>query len=144
MWALVVAGDAPGALRHAEIFHQIRRDELELPPDPAVEALADRIRRGEETPAPGAKVAPQSQTTRPDPSTVPPPAETPLRESRTAPSSRLLTPSSRLVLAALLAIGLLLVWRGTHHPAVTAGPPRLAVLPFENLGDSGDATSPAV
>ncbi len=37
--------------------------ELELPPDPAVEALAERIRRGEEAPAPAAKVAPPSQTT---------------------------------------------------------------------------------
>ncbi len=150
MRALVGAGDVPGALRHAEIFHQLRRDELELPPDPAVEALVERIRRGEEAPAPAAKVAPPSQTTRPGPSTVSAPAETPSREP--APSSalpapdsrlltrstRLLTPSSRLVLVALLAVALLLLWRGTHRPAA-AGPPRLAVLPFENLGDSGDA-----
>jgi len=40
MRALAAAGDVPGALRHAEIFHQMRRDELELPADPGVEALA--------------------------------------------------------------------------------------------------------
>ena len=41
-------------------------------------------------------------------------------------------------MVAILAIGLFLLWRGTHRSAA-AGPPRLAVLPFENLGDSGDA-----
>ncbi|MFL5534273.1 MAG: BTAD domain-containing putative transcriptional regulator [Gemmatimonadales bacterium] len=157
MRALAAAGDVPGALRHAEIFHQLRRSELELPPDPAVEALAERIRRGEEAPTPAVKFASQSQTTRPEPSTVSAPAETPLAElgsgselptpdsrlptrSSRLPtrSSRLPTPSSRLLLAALLAIALLLLWRGTHR-SDAAGPPRLAVLPFENLGDSGDA-----
>ncbi|MFL5511305.1 MAG: hypothetical protein ACJ8CN_02565, partial [Gemmatimonadales bacterium] len=157
MRALAAAGDVPGALRHAEIFHQLRRSELELPPDPAVEALAERIRRGEEAPTPAVKFASQSQTTRPEPSTVSAPAETPLAESGSGSelptpdsrlptrssrlptrSSRLPTPSSRLLLAALLAIALLLLWRGTHR-SDAAGPPRLAVLPFENLGDSGDA-----
>ena len=151
MRALAAAGDVPGALRHAEIFHQLRRTELELPPDPAVEALAERIRRGEEAPTPAVKLASPGQTARTDPSTVPAPAETPSREPATsrvpAPhsrlptrSTRLLTPSSRLVFAALLAVALLLMlWRGTHRSAAAAGPPRLAVLPFENLGDSGDA-----
>jgi len=137
MRALVVAGDAPGALRHAEIFHQIRRDELELPPEPAVQALADRIRRGEETP--------------------PPPATKVAVESPVAARAATSTPESSAVgasqpqwhitigvpifglLGLLLAIGLLLVWRGTPRRAATAGQPRLAVLPFENLGDSGDA-----
>src|SRR3954471_18224708 len=50
MRALAASGDAPGALRHAEIVHQIRRAELELPPDPDVESLAERIRRGELAP----------------------------------------------------------------------------------------------
>src|SRR5215213_3922386 len=36
MRALALAGDAAGALRHAEIFHQMRQDDLELPPDPGV------------------------------------------------------------------------------------------------------------
>ncbi|HKG33097.1 MAG TPA: BTAD domain-containing putative transcriptional regulator, partial [Gemmatimonadales bacterium] len=165
MRALAAAGDAPGALRHAEIFHQLRRDELELPPDPAVEALAERIRRGEEAPTPAVKLAPQSQTTASGPSTVSAPAapsstlpapssellapssqllapssQLPAPSSRLlTPSSRLLTPGPRLLLAAILAIGLLLLWRGMHRSAAPAGPPRLAVLPFENLGDSGDA-----
>jgi DNA-binding SARP family transcriptional activator/TolB-like protein len=138
MRALAAAGDVPGALRHAEIFHQLRRNELELPPDPAVEALAERIRRGEEAPAPTVKLPPQSQTTRPAPSAVPAPAETTIRE--TAEPRRVLFRAPTLaLLAAILAIGPLLMWRGMHHSAAATGPPRLAVLPFENLGDSGDA-----
>jgi DNA-binding SARP family transcriptional activator/TolB-like protein len=146
MRALVVAGDAPGALRHAEIFHQIRRDELELPPDPAVEALADRIRRGAEAPAPAAKLVPQSQPTHTGTGTIPaapgaiPSAAGAPRPEAAGLGPRLGTGGWRLAtLGVLLAIGLLLVWRGMHHRAVTVGPPRLAVLPFENLGDSGDA-----
>jgi len=138
MRALVALGDSPGALRHAEIFHQIRRDELELPPDPAVEALADRIRRGEETPAPAVKFASQSQTTHPAPGTVSPPAEAIAPD---AAEARRIPIGGRTVgfLAVLLAGVLLLLWRGIHAHAPVAGPPRLAVLPFENLGDSGDA-----
>jgi DNA-binding SARP family transcriptional activator/TolB-like protein len=145
MRALVAAGDAPGALRHAEIFHQLRRDELELAPEPAVEALAERIRRGEEAPTPAVKLAPQSQTTGSGPSTIPAPAAPsstlPTPSSQLlAPRSKLLAPSSKLLalLVAILIIGLL-VWRGMHRSAAPAGPPRVAVLPFENLGDSGDA-----
>jgi DNA-binding SARP family transcriptional activator/TolB-like protein len=159
MRALAAAGDVPGALRHAEIFHQLRRSELELPPDPAVEALAERIRRGEEAPTPAVKLTPSSQTSGAEPSTVSAPAETlsaepvpgaarlltpdsrlpPPDSQLPTPSSRLPTPDSRLFLVAILAIGLFLLWRGTHRSAAAAGPPRLAVLPFENLGDSGDA-----
>jgi DNA-binding SARP family transcriptional activator/TolB-like protein/Flp pilus assembly protein TadD len=144
MRALALAGDAAGALRHAEIFHQMRQDDLELPPDRGVEALGERIRRGEEAAAPRVKVAPQGQNTRLPPSTVFGPAETATRAPTSelpAPDSKLAAPSYKLpalALAALLAIGLLLLWLGSHRGAVTEGPPRLAVLPFENLGDSAD------
>jgi len=47
MLALGAAGDIPGALRHAEIFTELRQQQLELPPDAEVLALAERIRRGE-------------------------------------------------------------------------------------------------
>ena len=137
MRALVAAGDAPGALRHAEIFHQLRFTELELPPDPAVEALAERIRRGEETPTPAVKLAPPVQTTAAEPGVGSPPAGTPIRETAKLPALSSQLPA--LLLTAILAIGLFLLWRGTHAHAPAAGPPRLAVLPFENLGDSGDA-----
>ena len=147
MRALAAAGDVPGALRHAEIFHQIRRDELELPPDPAVEALAERIRRGEEAPTPAASRTPESnrwQLT----STVPRACETPSRPLPVAPAPdsrchrRRPTPASQLPAGCRRC--------SSRRPAADAvardapfgrraGPPRLAVLPFENLGDSGDA-----
>ena len=153
MRALAAAGDVPGALRHAEIFHQMRRDELELPADPAVEALAERIRRGEETPRPAAKV---DATREGVPATAAPPLRAAAAEPagsqtsaepraaeelrRVAGRARTLgVRSTLLVIGVLLAIGLLLVWRGTHRATESTGPHRLAVLPFENLGDSGDA-----
>ncbi len=52
MLALAAAGDVPGALRHAEIFTELRQQQLELPADPEVLALAERIRRGELPPVP--------------------------------------------------------------------------------------------
>ena len=138
MWALVVAGDAPG-----------RRSGT---PDPSARsggragAPSRCCRGGPRGPDPprGGDPRPRGQGAhprvkpRPDPVPFPAGRDAITREPDSS-QPRLLTPSSRLVLAALLAIGLLLVWRGTHHPAVAAGPPRLAVLPFENLGDSGDA-----
>jgi DNA-binding SARP family transcriptional activator/TolB-like protein len=135
MRALAVAGDAPGALRHADVVHQIRQQELELPPDPEVAALAERIRKGElappaGTPAPPAH-PPASLPPAQDAPPLPAPADT---RARTSSRRRVLA----LGLAALVLVAALLVWRRPHSPGPRAGPPRLAVLPFENLGDSGD------
>jgi DNA-binding SARP family transcriptional activator/tetratricopeptide (TPR) repeat protein len=45
MHALVAAGDRTGALQHARIYEALMEQELELPPDAEVVALAERIRR---------------------------------------------------------------------------------------------------
>lgn len=45
--ALVAAGDVTGAVRHAQLHQTILRSELDLPPDAAVAALAERLRGGE-------------------------------------------------------------------------------------------------
>ena len=147
MRALAAGGDIPGALRHAEIFHQMRRDELELPADPGVEGLADRIRRGEETPARAAKVgADRPPAAAPETSAPATAAPTTAARAPVGPEAPVLvrqavprTLGLVLALGLLLAVGVLLVWRGTHHVASSAASRRLAVLPFENLGDSGDA-----
>jgi eukaryotic-like serine/threonine-protein kinase len=45
-----------------------------------------------------------------------------------------------LVLGFIIGLGMLFAWRRTHpKPGGSAGPKVLAVLPFENLGDSADA-----
>ncbi len=45
MRALDAAGDRPAAIRHAAEHTRRVREDLELPPDPAVEGLADELRR---------------------------------------------------------------------------------------------------
>ena len=143
MRALAAAGDAPGALRHAEIVHRIRQEDLELAPDPEVSALAERIRRGEDVPAspaprataPAEPVAAQGPTG----GAALPPERAPATTDAQAPRSRR---ASGLLLAGTGIVALvvaLVVWRTTHHPADAAGSRRLAVLPFQNLGDSADA-----
>jgi serine/threonine-protein kinase len=44
MSALARSGDRAGALRHARIYEALLRKELDIPPDPAVTALAARLR----------------------------------------------------------------------------------------------------
>jgi DNA-binding SARP family transcriptional activator/TolB-like protein len=94
MRALAVAGDAPAAIRHADIVHQIRQEELEL---------------------------------------APPDATVPI-----SPRRRSLVPYA-IAAGVLVLLAGLLVWRRPQPPTDEPGPPRLAVLPFENLGDSADA-----
>jgi DNA-binding SARP family transcriptional activator len=48
MLALVAGNDAPGAIRQAGIYEALIEQELGLPPDHDVVALADQIRRGED------------------------------------------------------------------------------------------------
>jgi DNA-binding SARP family transcriptional activator/tetratricopeptide (TPR) repeat protein len=45
MTELAATGDRASALRHAEIYHTLVRDDLEAEPNPAVAALADKLRR---------------------------------------------------------------------------------------------------
>ncbi|HET8625034.1 MAG TPA: BTAD domain-containing putative transcriptional regulator [Gemmatimonadales bacterium] len=51
MEALVAAGDRNGALQHARIYEALVEQELNLPPDREVVALADRIRTAPPVPA---------------------------------------------------------------------------------------------
>ena len=50
MEALVRAGDRVGALKHARVYEVLLSEEMELPPDREVLALADRIRQLESAP----------------------------------------------------------------------------------------------
>lgn len=48
MVALAAAGDRAGAIQHARVHETLLRDQLDLAPDPAVIALAERLRRESE------------------------------------------------------------------------------------------------
>jgi len=50
MEALAASGDVAGALRHARIHEVLFAEQLELPPEPEVLALATRLRESRETP----------------------------------------------------------------------------------------------
>lgn len=131
MRALAAAGDVPGALRHAEIFNQLRLSEFELPPDPQVLALAERIREGDlvTARAPATERLPERE------------AQLGASESLKAAPVKPALPRSRvrlhwLAITALIALLAIVLWP-TPKPA--PGPKRLAVLPFDNLGDSAEA-----
>ena len=79
-------------------------------------------------------------------------AATPASLATTAASPTLAVTSSRpitrrrlpvaavtLGLGFLIGLGVLFAWRRSHPAGEGAGPKRVAVLPFENLGDSADA-----
>jgi DNA-binding SARP family transcriptional activator/TolB-like protein len=132
MRALAAAGDTPGAIRHADIVNQIRQQELELPPDPEVVELAERIRRGEV----GVVPVPKAAVRHPERSEGPP-QQVP-RFARDDVSRRFRVPAGAAI-AALVVLAVLVLWRLPRQAAGDHGRPRLAVLPFENLGDSADA-----
>src|SRR5205823_13115661 len=48
--ALAAAGDASGALRHAQDYETLLRHELNLEPDPAAPAIVRRLRQGTQPP----------------------------------------------------------------------------------------------
>ncbi|MDB4881382.1 MAG: transcriptional activator protein, partial [Gemmatimonadetes bacterium] len=143
MRALAAAGDPAAALRHAAIHETLLREELDSAPDPAVVALASRLRSQPD--------AQTSEPSGPPPSTssvdVTAGAATAPREEEpatvAAPSRGARRKTSR---AALFAGGVLAIvaasavwWAyGRASPAVATNTPRLLIAPFENLtGDAG-------
>jgi eukaryotic-like serine/threonine-protein kinase len=139
MRALAMAGDAPGALRHGEIFNTLRSEELELPPDPEIEALVERIRRGDLAPRPAVRTASVVPLT---PASLASPAEETFLElpsAGTPAPQRVKSRSAWLTLAlaalALAALGgALLRWRAA--PASALRPSVIVVAPFD-VFDSG-------
>jgi len=58
MEALTASGDRAGAIRHARVYELLVEQELELPPDKEVTALAERLRQhSDETPQPALAAA---------------------------------------------------------------------------------------
>jgi serine/threonine-protein kinase len=68
---------------------------------------------------------------------VPPPG--PAARPRARAPVRLPVAAATLILGILIGLGVLFAWRRSHGAEEDGGGKRLAVLPFENLGDSADA-----
>jgi len=135
MRALAASGDQAGALRQAVIYQTIVGQELELPPDPEVLALVERLRR-----EPAATVSPApSPPVRGGPVAPPlPPAPVPqpVVTASGLPSGHPRLGSRMLLLAGVgvLVLALLLIrpWRLRGREPASAGLPTVLVQPLEN------------
>jgi eukaryotic-like serine/threonine-protein kinase len=82
-----------------------------------------------------------AQALQPPTTTTPLPAPT-VVTATTAPKPtrrRVSVAALTLVLGLLIGVGLLFAWRRSHGNPESSGERRIAVLPFQNLGDSADA-----
>lgn len=109
MSELAASGDRTGALRHADIYHTLVRDDPDVEPNPAVAALADKLRR--EPTVPGSPPAPDYEM---PPGVAPTtPHDMPRPQAVPAPAARRLTPRGYRVaalVAVILAVALSTAW----------------------------------
>ena len=151
MKTLAAAGDPEAALQHARVHEVLVLQELETPPDPAVAALAARLRAelrarraaatdGPRAPSPSADAEPAAPLAAPAADAAPasPPAEpAPRRRGRVTPRR------VGVALAAVVALALL-----SRTPWIV-GPPEgarpvvpaersVAVLPFVDMSADGE------
>lgn len=137
MEAYQAAGERPLALRHYDKLRKLLYDELGVEPSSETQALRDRIAAaGKSSPAgrpsPSPAVANAARAVHPI-ATLAAAIDTQRVRRRTRPV---------LVLLAILLIGAtaLALWHFSRSPQALAGPPSVAVLPFESLsGDAADA-----
>src|SRR6266699_1278775 len=116
--ALAAAGDASGALRHAQVYQTLLREELNLEPDGAVLALVRRLRHGTKfTPTPPAHAE--------APAVEPSPSPRPL-----VSRSRWLPLGVGLATVGAVAGGALLT---RSHARPVLDPNLVAVAPFDVL-----------
>ena len=140
MRALAGAGDRAGAVKHARLYQELVRQELEIEPDSEIEDLASTFSHPAITETAGTAARPRPPTDVPSPpsdTAMPVLRETSLRERRG------LVTAVGLALAMLTLASSSWYWYGHKTPVVAAVAadtiPSLAVLPFENLGKSDDA-----
>lgn len=138
MLALAASGDRTGAIRHATIHEAMMQQQFELPPDPAVLALAEELRRTPEVtgprPVPVATPAPV-----PIPQS-PPPAPADATTATVGTARRPVRRIGWMVAAATVGLVAVAVALRARRPASPrdAGPPLVAVLPLDNR--TGDST----
>ncbi|WP_161957375.1 BTAD domain-containing putative transcriptional regulator [Aestuariivirga litoralis] len=131
MEAYLAEAERPLALRHYDKLRKLLHDELGVEPSPETRALRDRIAAtGKTTPSAPAPAAAPAPTVVSAPVDV---AEPP--SPRAAHRGRGAMAAIALLLVAVAAAGA--AWHFTRPPPAPAGPPAVAVLPFESL--SSDA-----
>jgi DNA-binding SARP family transcriptional activator/tetratricopeptide (TPR) repeat protein len=105
MTELAAAGDRANALRHAEIYHTLVKDDLETMPNPAVAALAEKLKR---------EPAPRPKAAAPAPPAPPPVSQAAPRASLTVEWLRQRTARAYRIAAAAVSVvvllGLSLAW----------------------------------
>ena len=142
MKALVAAGEPEAALQHARVHEQLVRQELETPPDSAVAATVDAVRRGLRSAshpavdaAPSIDPRPADAAPPPAPASAsPPPPAAPSRAPRLT-GRRLAGALAVVVALALAAAGAPRLARvvGTPRDSPVAAPRSVAVLPFVDM-----------
>jgi len=165
MEALSASGDRAGAIQHARVYELLVEQELDLPPDAEVVAMADRLRRAAEEPAsssataapapaplpasipapsPTVIAAPPTIEARPEDSAPPPvapplppatPERTPLRTGRWARPTAFAFLGAAVVVAALA-----LKQRGSGAPLPT-GATAVAIGHIAAFGDDSTQSS---
>jgi DNA-binding SARP family transcriptional activator/Tfp pilus assembly protein PilF len=133
MTALAESGDAAGAMRHGRAHDLACRQELGLPPDPAVGALMTRLAQGSGRPSPRPAAA-EPVANRPEGVEVPSP---PVPAPQPTPSRR----STRLLaVLGVLGIALLALWRLSPLPGSSGFPEGSMVVvadPVDLTGEPG-------
>jgi TolB-like protein/DNA-binding SARP family transcriptional activator/Flp pilus assembly protein TadD len=136
MEALARAGERGAAIRQAHVHARLLEDELGAAPDPAIEALLDRIRSDPEPAMPPTppEVDPPDMASQPiAPEPIAPPDIA--QESISPEPARRPWRVVAGVLAALLILVAAAAYLGRPEPAAAPGWPRdIVVLPFADLG----------
>lgn len=135
MSELAATGDRASALRQAEMYHTLVRDDADVEPNPAVAALAEKLRRDPvpaaapaSARAPSAPVSPPAVSQRPSAASAPAPSHaTDLRPSARRWSPRLVAATVGLI----AVVGLLAAWLFRPRPAVSERA-WIIVADFEN------------
>lgn len=143
--SLAASGDATAAVKHAELHQALRRAELDLPPEPALAALVERLRAHRPIPsrsAPDASSPTEPPRTGPDPAIPPrssatieaPPIEPPAAAPRRRSVHARWIVGGVLAAVAIVAAGAVVLTRQVRP----LSDQRVVVAPFED--ETGDTT----
>ncbi|HYR10594.1 MAG TPA: BTAD domain-containing putative transcriptional regulator, partial [Longimicrobium sp.] len=146
MNALAAAGDRAAAVQHGRIHQSLVEDQLGIPPDPAVQALIQRLQ--EAPAAPPRTPAPLAAAPLPEPGDPPEPLADPAGNAAGGPAPRrvvgrvIRTRVAAGVVAAAVVLVLAVAWTARARPAVDG--PVLLVGTIRQHGGNADSALAAV